>query len=89
MMYSLLSAHLAIAASVTVLTFHRGMLDRPFHRLITATEYILGLLACVGIGLVWPLFVPGLLVVLVRGMVLRIRSWRRQVLLSRTARASS
>jgi uncharacterized membrane protein (UPF0182 family) len=63
-----LTLYLAIAALVTAGAFYGGVVNRRPVKLFTEAEYVILGLTTILVGLVWPLFVPGLTVVAVRNI---------------------
>ena len=62
----LISLYLAIGALVTAGAFYGGVLNRRPVKLFTEAELVVLGLTTVIVGLVWPLFIPGLAIVTVR-----------------------
>jgi hypothetical protein len=56
----------AVAAFLTAYTFYHGVVATPRVQFFTFTDHVLLTLATVAVGTVWPLFFPGLAVVVAR-----------------------
>mgnify|MGYP001057051453 CR=1 FL=1 len=61
-----LTLYLAIAALVTAGAFYGGVINRRPVKLFTEAEQVILGLTTILVGLLWPLFVPGLTVFAVR-----------------------